>query len=284
LLLKGNNGITLETGDHSSDGEDGMSNAKIIRSNRLIRDFPEAARAAFRSTKAPKWNNIPNEIRDTDKPFAYWCSSCNLFHKVHYILGHRVSIKTLMVVVFSVDEDGEWDEIGEYDVDNPSHTKALQEYDKYAQAESWRPYFHSVAQEKGDPLEVFGPIMGTKERWLADLKEDGDSIMLMGTKKVGETTYTITGVLPFYVKDFLNPERTDTPNPYLKGMHSMTEVRANKDGRYEVGPVNNDVQTIFFEVERPVIAANANRELAKLARTALAELDDPMNQRPGDRT
>lgn len=135
-----------------------------------------------------------------------WCDDCETFHKGWYLFGYEVTDGHVEVIVWNVDQDGNWDIVEGAYVGTPEAKALERTYGHDAWKESYVAYMRYVSEHGEDPCEEFTlpSLNRNDEQWEIHVIERGGKVWVTNAGRFGSSFYyDHPDRLPDYVKEFL---------------------------------------------------------------------------------
>ena len=197
------------------------------------------ARDAFDGKSEEPWEWSP-ECVDGDPIWYEWCDDCETFHTGWYLFGYEIVKGCVEIVVWDVDQDGNWDVAEGACVGTPEAKSLELTYGHTAWEVSYARYLRHVAETGEDPCDEFimpNPIR-KDEQWEIHVIERGEKVWVTKAGMLGGETYEERpDRLPDYVQEFLLLEKLgDVSACAIDPQNVKTVADLGEDVKWQGGP------------------------------------------------
>lgn len=207
-----------------------------------------------------------------------WCDDCNTFHKNWYVFGYGVTEGEVEVIVWCIDQDGNWEVVESAYLETPMYDEVVAPYCHEEWERSYARYLRHVAETGDDPCEEFMPPAPTRkdEEWEVHVIERGEKVWVTKAGMLGGAVYEQPDKLPSYVQEFLLLEKLgevsacaiDPEN--VKGIADLGEEVKWKAGKHRdtwftTVTISRYIPSMTDDEWSAVLREKANKARAELA-------------------
>lgn len=239
----------------------------------------------FEGRSEDSWEWHPAYVED--RAWYEWCDDCETYHANWYVFGYEVTKGVVELVVWSVDQDGNWDIAEGAELETPGHKGLLKTYGEAAWRENYIAYLRHVAETGKDPCGDFlgPPTEERTESWAIYVVERAKMVWVTRGERIKATTgavfeiYERLGNLPQYVQDYLLLEKRGEKGGFVawaidpenvKSIEALSDVEwhpvQGKEPSYmSIVSITRKVPAMTDEEWSAMLREKANKARAALA-------------------